>query len=78
MATFAQLMVNRYHFFSTFERSPLKLLFYGLKSESFRLSKTVLAIWNTDLYPVHAFILRLHTCGNVLSESQHDYQGKLC
>ena len=26
---------------------------------------------NTNLYPAHAFISRLHTCGNVLSESQH-------
>ena len=32
MATFAQLMVNLYHFFSTYELSPLQLFFYGLKS----------------------------------------------
>ena len=42
MATFAQLMVNLYHFFSTYELSPLQLSFYGLKSASFRLSKTAL------------------------------------
>ena len=42
MATFAQLLVNLYHFFSTHELSPLQLFFYGLKSASFRLSKTVL------------------------------------
>ena len=42
MATFAQLMVNLYHFFSTYELSPLQLVFYGLKSASFRLSKPVL------------------------------------
>ena len=49
MATFAQLMVDFYHFFSTYELSPLKLLFYGLKSESFRLSKKVLfALFGSD------------------------------
>ena len=42
MATFAQLIVGLYHFFSTYELSPLQLFFYGLKSESFRLSKTAL------------------------------------
>ena len=42
MATFAQLMVNLYHFFSTYELSPLQLFFNELKSEFFRLSKAVL------------------------------------
>ena len=42
MATFAQLMVNLYHFCSTYELSPLQLFFYGHKSASIRLSKQAL------------------------------------
>ena len=42
MATFAELMVNLYHFFSTNELIPLQMFFNGLKSAFFRLSKTVL------------------------------------
>ena len=42
MAISAQFTVNLYHFFSSYELSPLHLLFYGLKSPSFRLSKTAL------------------------------------
>ena len=42
MVTPALLMVNLYHFLSTYELSPLQLFFYGLKSASFRLSKTAL------------------------------------
>ena len=42
MAAFAQLMVNLYHFFSTYELSPLQQFFYRLKITSLRLFKTVL------------------------------------
>ena len=42
MEAFAQLMVNLYHVFSTYELSPLQLFFYGLKSASFWLSNTAL------------------------------------
>ena len=42
MAISAQFTVNLYHFFSSYELSPLQLLFYGLESPSFRLSKTAL------------------------------------
>ena len=42
MANFAQLMMDLYHFFSTYELSPLQLFFNGLKSAFFRLSKTAL------------------------------------
>ena len=42
MAISAQFTVNLYHFFSSYQLSPLQLLFYGLESPSFRLSKTAL------------------------------------
>ena len=42
MATFAKLMVDLYHFFKSYELSPLLLFFDGLKSAFFRLSNTAL------------------------------------
>ena len=42
MAISAQFTVNLYHFFSSYQLSLLQLLFYGLESPSFRLSKTAL------------------------------------
>ena len=39
---FAQLMVNLYHFFSTYELTPLQLFFSGIKIPSLQLSKTAL------------------------------------
>ena len=42
MVTPAQLMMNLFHFFSTYKLSLLKLFFYGLKTAFFRLSITAL------------------------------------
>ena len=39
MANFAQLIVNLYHFLSTYELSPLQLFFCGLKVNPFGFPK---------------------------------------